>query len=261
MAGEERRVKGRRCWVLGALGLGVLVMGCRPGLGAQLPAGDFAHAFTRRDAQTVRTLSTESFRRAVWDRLEPEEFKPIATMMGHGRHMDVEDTQFEDERAWIQMQTEDRHRFRLHVLRVGDEWYVDDVLAEVEPEVYVSKRRQVEGVLAVRDFRRALESGDPSALAAASSRGFASETWQKMTPEKVASLHKPLAKIHEETGGALGELQRARDGSWAASMRANGRGYTFYFAKEGDALVVDDVGLPGGAPSMRARLRKRASER
>jgi len=206
-------------------------------------------------------MSTESFRRAVWDRVTPEEFPSIARLMGHGKHMEVAFTEFEGERALIQLNTDANKQYRMHALRVGDTWYVDDILFAVEPLVFVSKRRQAEGVLAVRDFRRGLEAGDLRVLVASCSRGFGSETWGRMTEAKLEALRKPLAKIHDETGGTLGDVQRSRDGAWAAAMGEASSGYTFYFAEEGGKLVVDDVALPGGPPSMRVRLRKRIEAR
>ena len=247
----RRSIGSRRAFVVGTMGL--MLASCRPGLGAQLASRDYAHTFTRRDLAAVHALSTESFRRAVWNRLSPQEFQPIARLMGHGRHMDVVDTLFDGDRAAIQMRTEDKKQFRLHAVRVGEEWLVDDVLAEVEPAVYVSKRRQAEAVLAIRDFRLALEAKDGQALAQACSQGFAQEVWSRMTAPRWQQLGDRLAAIVEETAGEAGDVRTSAEGSPSAPV---GQGpYVFYFTSERGRLVVDDVHLPKGPPTMRVRLR------
>lgn len=243
----------RRIWLSGMVGIGLA--GCRPGLGANLVSRDYAHTFTRRDLAAVHGMSTESFRRAVWNRVSPREFRQIARLMGHGRHMDVVDTRFDGDRALIQMRTENKDQYRLHLLRVGDEWLVEDVLEELEPAVYVSKRRQAEAVLAVRDFRQGLQALDQRLLSDAASAGFAREVWQRMSPAVLDRLADKLKAIAAGTDGPLGEVHQGPEGSPAATVN----GHVFYFVGERGRLVVDDVALPKGPPTMRARLRNELS--
>lgn len=236
------------------LGMAALAAACNPGLGPQITPKDYAHTFTRRDLKAVRELSSPSFRAAVWDRISPEEFQPIARLMGHGRHMNVVDTRFDGDRAFIQLRTENRDQYRLHAMRVGNQWLIDDILKELEPAVFESKRRQAEAVLALRDFRTGLKRQDAARVADASSTAFASEVWARLTSAQWSRLAGKLDAIADDLEAEAGDVRRAADGSLSAPVA----GYVIYFARERDRLVVDDVHLPKGPPTMRVRLRNEA---
>jgi hypothetical protein len=245
-----------RGWLL-ALAFSLMSSGCQPGLGAQLAAKDFAFAFTQRDRHAIERFSTESFNKAVWERLDEQEFRRVSALLGHGEHGEVVDTQFHDNEAIIQVRTETKRQYRLYVLKQGSDWFVDDVYREKAPLEYVSMRRQAEAILAVRDFRRALEAGERTSLANASSEPFAREIWNRIDPSilRKAGAFLRLIGATDEEETKIGEVFEARDGSVAATAKGELGEHTFYFVKERGRLVVDDVSLPGSKKSLRVRLK------
>jgi hypothetical protein len=228
---------------------------CQPGLGRQVSANDFAFAFTQRDDRTLRALSTAGLRAAVWDRLEGgQEFRRIAAILGHGQDAEVVDSQFRDREAVIQYRTPGKSQYRLYLLYQEDDWRVDDVLKEQAPGVFVSMRRQAEAVLAVRDFRRALERRDAGLLAEASSAALTRDAWQRAD---ATLLGAPLlVRVLTETDGELGEVFEPRHEKVAARIGDPSLAYVFYFVKERGRLVVDDLALPGSDKPLRALVRE-----
>ena len=244
------------------LGTALLVSftGCQPGLGHHLASNDIAHAFTQREAHVLAALSTESFRRAVWDRTEPEEFDGIAALMGHGTDADVVDTQFLDARAIIQFRVrQTKQQYRLYALYQGSDWFVDDVLREVAPLQYVSMRRQAEAILAVRDFRRSLSATTASALCPVSTHALCLEGWKRIAPGVFAGMKPFLGSLDSTEEDSVGSVFDSQAGGVAAAVPAQGEELTFYFRPEDGKLVVDDVSSKSWGRTLRAALRDAAA--
>ncbi len=246
----------KRLLRIAVLGAAMASVGCQPGLGHQVSAHDFAFAFTQRDDITIRTLSSPQLRAAVWDRLEgPEEFRRVAAILGHGQEGEVVDSQFRDTEAIIQYRTPEHAQYRLHLIYDQDDWKVDDVLKEMSPGVYASMRRQAEAVLAVRDFRRAIERRDRNALAQASSEALSRDTWRRMNDASMDKAAPLLTSLLEGTAGEVGDVFEPEHEKFAARVGARDRPYTFYFVTERGRLVIDDVAVPGSPSPLRAILR------
>ncbi|MBI5536898.1 MAG: hypothetical protein HY898_29530 [Deltaproteobacteria bacterium] len=238
----------------------VFLLACQPGLGHPIAANDIAHAFTQRDQKTIAALSTQSFRHAVWDRVQPEEFEEISALLAHGIQADVIDTQFQDNHSMIKIRVQNsRQQYRLHALYQAPDWYVDDVLKEVAPLQYISMRRQAEAVLAVRDFRRGLAAGDPASICAASSDALCADTFRRADPPVLQQLRPFLSSIESSTEGPVGEVFDSTAGGVAARVKGKEGETTFYFSSSRGRLVVDDVSRKAWGKTLHVLLREAAS--
>ena len=243
-----------------SLGLLAVLLGCQPGLGHPIASNDIAHAFTQRDQKTIAALSTEGFRRAVWDRVQPREFDEISSLLAHGIQADVVDTQFQDNESMVQIRVHhSRQQYRLHALYQAPDWFVDDVLREVAPLQYVSMRRQAEAVLAVRDFRLALGASDPQALCRASSAAFCNEVWRRIDPSLLQQVRPFLSSVESSTDGSVGDLFDSSAGGLGASVQGKQADTTFYFVAREGRLVVDDLSSKPWSKTLRVSLRAAVS--
>jgi len=237
--------------------LALLAGACQPGLGHPIAANDFVYAFTRRPKKPLAALSTASFRKAVWDRVEPDEFERISALMGHRVQADVVDTQFNDNESMVLFRVQgSKQRYRLFALHEGKDWFIDDVLREVAPLQYASMRKQAEAVLAVRDFRRALGTADPQRLCVASSDAFCEETWRRIDSGMIQKIRSFLSSLESDTDGAVGDLFESTAGGHGAKVQGKGGAYTFYFGSKDGRLVVDDASNSTWGKTLRVLLRE-----
>ena len=238
-----------------------LAAACQPGLGAQVASRDFAHTVAQRDQRAVESSCTEAFRKAVWDRVSANEFPVIAALMGHGEHLEPVLHDFLDQEAYILVRSESpnswgtKQQYRLHVVHQDSDWFIDDVLKETALEKFASMPLQAEAVLAVRDFRQALRSGDVQAIRNTSSEGFRREAWDRVGAEQLGELKPTLSQLSDASGGTLGLLFKSRAGTLGAKVAGTDSSPTFYFVSEGGRLVVDDMSVPGDKDPLRVRLR------
>ena len=227
----------------------------QPGLGHQLAAHDIAYSVTQRGSRTIPSISSKSLRSAVWDRLDLSEFGPISALLAHGQQLDVVDTEFHDQEAIIVVRGQSKQQYRIYVIFEDADWFVDDVLREAAPLQYVSMRRQVEAILAVRDFRRALERRDMGAMTQACSAAFSGEVWRRMDSRMLEGASTLLEQVQTNSDGSLDDVFTPRDGNTAAKVHGKSAELTFYFVKERGRLVVDDVADEGAKATVRVRLR------
>ncbi len=216
---------------------------------ASAVVGIYAEALAQRNLPVIRQMSTQTFNRAVWKRVDDElmQFLPLAEI--EPVPVQVVSTDYQGSMTQVTVH-QGRHTLTYIVHDRGGDVSIDDVIVPVPGRPY-SLKQLLDTMLPVANFIRAIERSDLKMLTVGSSDDFNRMVWNQAN--QVDSLCFTAADLMRTSIARVEEANNRIEITFGDDQR----GAEVTLIREREKLLVDEIVLVGDTqPDARMPLKK-----